>query len=73
MRIAKDFLRKAIQLVHAKRPLVKFKIEEGVNDKKLGESRKYTLCMQPKEEKSSIYLLTIEVFELGSPKEWLIF
>jgi hypothetical protein len=68
--IAKDFLREAIQLVNTKRPLIKFKVEEGVTDKKLGESRMYKLCMQPKEEKSPVYSLTIEVFELGSHEEW---
>eukprot|EP00957_Ditylum_brightwellii_P158017 12028416-Ditylum_brightwellii.AAC.1 len=73
MRIAKVLLRKAIQLVSTKRPLIKFKVEEGVTDKKLGESRMYKLCIHPKEEKSPVYSLTLEVFELGSPEEWLIF
>ena len=73
MRIAKDFLREAIELVNTKRPPIKFKVEEGVTDKKLGESRTYKLCTQPKEEKSPVYSLRIEVFKLGSPKEWLIF
>eukprot|EP00957_Ditylum_brightwellii_P007362 558326-Ditylum_brightwellii.AAC.1 len=73
MRIAKDCSREAIQLVNIKRPLIKFKVEKGVTDKKLRESRAYMFCTQPEEEKSPIYLLTIEVFELGSPEEWLIF
>eukprot|EP00957_Ditylum_brightwellii_P011192 847512-Ditylum_brightwellii.AAC.1 len=37
-----------------------FKVEEGVMDKKLGESRMYKLCMQPEEEKSLVHLLAIE-------------
>eukprot|EP00957_Ditylum_brightwellii_P187816 14300617-Ditylum_brightwellii.AAC.1 len=73
MRIAKDFSREAIQLVNTKRPLIKFKVEKIVTDKMLGESRMYKLCTQPKEEKLPVYSLTIEVFELGSPEEWLIF
>eukprot|EP00957_Ditylum_brightwellii_P062022 4707107-Ditylum_brightwellii.AAC.1 len=73
MRIAKDFSREAIQLVNTKRPPIEFKVEKGVIDKKLGESRTVKLCMQPKEEKSPVYLLTIEVFELDLPEEWLIF
>eukprot|EP00957_Ditylum_brightwellii_P000873 69101-Ditylum_brightwellii.AAC.1 len=44
MRIAKDFLREAIQFVATKRPLIAFKNEEGVTDKKLGESRMYKIC-----------------------------
>eukprot|EP00957_Ditylum_brightwellii_P069391 5267664-Ditylum_brightwellii.AAC.1 len=35
MRIAKDFLREAIQLVATKRPPIAFEIEEGVTDRKL--------------------------------------
>eukprot|EP00957_Ditylum_brightwellii_P098801 7526850-Ditylum_brightwellii.AAC.1 len=73
MRIVKDFLREAIKLVNTKRPPIKFKVGEGVTDKKLGESRMHKLCMQPEEDKSSVNLLTIEVFELGSPKEWFVF
>jgi hypothetical protein len=73
MRIAKEFLREAIQLVATKRPLIAFEVEEGVTDKKIGESRTYKLCTRPKEEKSPVYSLRIEVFKLGSPKEWLIF
>eukprot|EP00957_Ditylum_brightwellii_P136547 10413073-Ditylum_brightwellii.AAC.1 len=61
MMIAKDFSREAIQLVNTTRPLIEFDIKEGVTDKKLGESRAYKLCTQPKEEKFLIYLLTIEV------------
>eukprot|EP00957_Ditylum_brightwellii_P064811 4917467-Ditylum_brightwellii.AAC.1 len=61
MRIAKDFLREAIQLVATKRPLIAFEVEEGVTDKKIGESRTYKLCTQPEEDNSPIYLLTIEV------------
>eukprot|EP00957_Ditylum_brightwellii_P131646 10040035-Ditylum_brightwellii.AAC.1 len=71
MRIAKDFSREVIQLVNTKRPLIEFEVEDRVMDKKLRESRMYKLCMQP-EEKSPVYLLTIKVFELGSPEEWLI-
>eukprot|EP00957_Ditylum_brightwellii_P095607 7283375-Ditylum_brightwellii.AAC.1 len=52
MRIAKDFLREAIQLVNTRRLLIEFKVEKGVADKKLGESRTYKLCTQPTEEKS---------------------
>eukprot|EP00957_Ditylum_brightwellii_P103763 7904788-Ditylum_brightwellii.AAC.1 len=73
MRIAKDFLRESIQIMNTKRPLIEFKVEEGVIDKKLGENRMYKLCTQPEEEKSPVYLLTTEVFELGSPEVWLIF
>eukprot|EP00957_Ditylum_brightwellii_P164381 12514697-Ditylum_brightwellii.AAC.1 len=72
MRIATDFLREAIQLVATKRPQIAFKVEEGVTDKKLGESRTYKLCAQSEEDNSPMHLLTIEVFELGSPEEWLI-
>eukprot|EP00957_Ditylum_brightwellii_P184279 14036366-Ditylum_brightwellii.AAC.1 len=60
MRIAKDFLREAIQLVNIKRPLIKFEIYKEVTDKKLGESRAYKRCTQSKEETSPIHLLTIE-------------
>eukprot|EP00957_Ditylum_brightwellii_P017994 1356050-Ditylum_brightwellii.AAC.1 len=51
----------AIQLVATKRHLIVFEVEEGVVDKKLGEIRTYKLCMQPEEENSFVYLLTIEV------------
>eukprot|EP00957_Ditylum_brightwellii_P168701 12840690-Ditylum_brightwellii.AAC.1 len=61
MRIAKDFLREAIQLVATKRPLIVFKIEEQVTDRKLGEIRTYKLCMQPEEDNSPMYSLAIEV------------
>eukprot|EP00957_Ditylum_brightwellii_P042205 3196171-Ditylum_brightwellii.AAC.1 len=73
MRIAKDFLRKAIQLVNTKRPPIEFKVEKVGMDKKLGESRMFKICTQPEEKKSPVYLLTIQVFELGSPEEWFIF
>eukprot|EP00957_Ditylum_brightwellii_P060976 4628751-Ditylum_brightwellii.AAC.1 len=73
MRVAKDFLREAIQLANTKRPLIKFEVAEAVMDKKLGESRMYTRCTQLEEDKSPVYLLTIEVLEWGYPKEWLIF
>eukprot|EP00957_Ditylum_brightwellii_P025164 1904440-Ditylum_brightwellii.AAC.1 len=33
-------------------------------NKKLGESRTYKLCTQPKKEKSPVYLLTIEVKQM---------
>eukprot|EP00957_Ditylum_brightwellii_P116234 8865983-Ditylum_brightwellii.AAC.1 len=39
----------------------------------MGESHTYKLSMQPEEEKSFMYSLTVEVFELGSPNEWLVF
>eukprot|EP00957_Ditylum_brightwellii_P065674 4980512-Ditylum_brightwellii.AAC.2 len=61
MRIAKDFLREVIQLVATKRPPIAFGIEEGVTDKKLGESRTYKLCTQPEEDNFPVYWLTIEV------------
>eukprot|EP00957_Ditylum_brightwellii_P015178 1143460-Ditylum_brightwellii.AAC.1 len=73
MRIAKDFWREAIQLVGTKRPPIAFNIEEGVVDRKLGESRMYKLCPQPEEDNSPVCSLAIDIFELGSPKEWLIF
>eukprot|EP00957_Ditylum_brightwellii_P117927 8995163-Ditylum_brightwellii.AAC.1 len=61
MRIAKDFLREAIQLVATKRPLIAFKIDEGVVDRKLGESRIYKLCTQSEKDNSPMYSLTVEV------------
>eukprot|EP00957_Ditylum_brightwellii_P150667 11471848-Ditylum_brightwellii.AAC.1 len=73
MGITKDFLRESIQLVAMKRLPIAFEVEEGVTDNKLGESMTYKLCMQPEENNFPVYLLTFEVFELGSPKEWLIF
>eukprot|EP00957_Ditylum_brightwellii_P051723 3922266-Ditylum_brightwellii.AAC.1 len=73
MRIAKDFLRETIQLIATKRPPIVFEIEEGVTDRKLGESRTYKLHTHPEEDNYPVYSLKIEVFELGSPKEWLIF
>eukprot|EP00957_Ditylum_brightwellii_P090996 6928726-Ditylum_brightwellii.AAC.1 len=39
MRNAKDFLRETIQLVATKRLPIVFRVEEGVEEKKLGESR----------------------------------
>eukprot|EP00957_Ditylum_brightwellii_P075734 5755901-Ditylum_brightwellii.AAC.1 len=54
MRISKDFLREAIQLVATKRPLIVFEIEEGVADRKLGESWMYKLYTQPEEENSPV-------------------
>eukprot|EP00957_Ditylum_brightwellii_P148069 11273540-Ditylum_brightwellii.AAC.3 len=33
----------------------------------------HTLCTQPEEENSPVYSLTIEFFELVSPKELLVF
>eukprot|EP00957_Ditylum_brightwellii_P098449 7500587-Ditylum_brightwellii.AAC.1 len=71
MRIAKKNSRGDIQLVATKKQLIVFEIVEGV-DQKLGESRTYKLCMQPEEDNSHVYLLTVKVFELVSPKEWLI-
>eukprot|EP00957_Ditylum_brightwellii_P058719 4452856-Ditylum_brightwellii.AAC.1 len=49
MRIAKDFLREAIQLAATKRCPIAFEVKEGVTDKKLGEIRTYKLCTQPEE------------------------
>eukprot|EP00957_Ditylum_brightwellii_P078489 5968148-Ditylum_brightwellii.AAC.1 len=37
------------------------------------ESRTYKFCTQNEEDILPMYSLIIEVFELGSPKEWLIF
>eukprot|EP00957_Ditylum_brightwellii_P090246 6873319-Ditylum_brightwellii.AAC.1 len=59
MRIAKDFLREAIQFVATTKPPAAFEIGEGA-DWKLQESRTYKLCMQPEEENSPVYLLTAE-------------
>eukprot|EP00957_Ditylum_brightwellii_P109499 8351073-Ditylum_brightwellii.AAC.1 len=64
MRIAKDFLKEAIQLVATRRPSSTFNIEEGVADMKLGESRTYKLHMQLEEDKSPLYFLTVEVRQL---------
>eukprot|EP00957_Ditylum_brightwellii_P119628 9127106-Ditylum_brightwellii.AAC.1 len=72
MRIVKDFSRKTIQFIATKRPPIVLKVEEGVTNKKLGERRMYKLCMQPEEDNSPVYSLTIDIFKLGSPKEWLI-
>eukprot|EP00957_Ditylum_brightwellii_P196877 14999732-Ditylum_brightwellii.AAC.1 len=72
MKISKDFLREAIQLVPTKKPQITFEVDGDV-DKKTGESRTFKPCMQPRKENSPIYSLTIEVVELVSPKEWLVF
>eukprot|EP00957_Ditylum_brightwellii_P031305 2373197-Ditylum_brightwellii.AAC.1 len=58
------FLERAIQLVTTKKPQIMFEVTGNV-DKRWGA--------QPDEENSPIYSLTVEVFELGSPKEWLLF
>eukprot|EP00957_Ditylum_brightwellii_P197089 15014938-Ditylum_brightwellii.AAC.2 len=60
MRSDKDFLREAIQFVATKKPPIAFEVEEGA-DWKLGESSTYKLCMQPEEDNSPVYLLTVEV------------
>ena len=57
------FLKRAIQLVTTKKPRIMFEVTGNV-DKRSGA--------QPNEENSPIYSLTVEVFELDSPKEWLI-
>eukprot|EP00957_Ditylum_brightwellii_P149296 11370652-Ditylum_brightwellii.AAC.1 len=54
MRISKDFLREAIQLVNTKRPQIKFEIGKEVTDKKLGQIRTYKLHKQPKEKKPPV-------------------
>eukprot|EP00957_Ditylum_brightwellii_P169525 12902390-Ditylum_brightwellii.AAC.1 len=72
MRIVQDVSREASQLVTTKKSLILFKVEEG-SDQKLGESRMYKLFTQPEEDNSPVYLLAVEVFELVSTKEWLIF
>eukprot|EP00957_Ditylum_brightwellii_P115761 8830624-Ditylum_brightwellii.AAC.1 len=61
MRIAKDFLREAIQLVATNRPPIAFGIEEGVADRKLGESRMYKHCKRLEEDNSPVYSLSVEV------------
>eukprot|EP00957_Ditylum_brightwellii_P074756 5681620-Ditylum_brightwellii.AAC.1 len=71
MRIAKKFLKKAIQVVATKKPLIAFEVDTYI-DQKIGESRTYKFCMQPEEDSLPVYSLTIEVFELGCPEEWLI-
>eukprot|EP00957_Ditylum_brightwellii_P090223 6871598-Ditylum_brightwellii.AAC.1 len=68
MGIAKGFLKEAIQLVATKKPPIAFEVESGM-EQKLGESRTYKLHTQPEEDNFPMYLLTIEVFELGSSKE----
>eukprot|EP00957_Ditylum_brightwellii_P138010 10521945-Ditylum_brightwellii.AAC.1 len=61
MRKTKVILREVIQLVATKRPPSAYKVEEGIADKKLGESRWYTLCMQLEKDNYLVYFLTIEV------------
>eukprot|EP00957_Ditylum_brightwellii_P171317 13041522-Ditylum_brightwellii.AAC.1 len=73
MRIAQGFLREAIQLVAMKKPPIASEVEEGVANRKLGENRTYKLYMQSEEDNSPVYSLTVEIFEFGSPEEWLIF
>eukprot|EP00957_Ditylum_brightwellii_P064361 4884931-Ditylum_brightwellii.AAC.1 len=63
MRIAKDFLREAIQLVATKRPPIAFKIEEGAVDRNLGEKRMYELHTQLKEDNVPVYSLAVEVLK----------
>eukprot|EP00957_Ditylum_brightwellii_P144465 11004523-Ditylum_brightwellii.AAC.1 len=72
MKIAKDFSKETIQLVATKKPPIVFEVDAST-DQKLGESRTYKLCTTSEEDSSPAYLLTVERFELGSPKEWLIF
>eukprot|EP00957_Ditylum_brightwellii_P036701 2779917-Ditylum_brightwellii.AAC.1 len=60
MRIAHFFLREAIQCVTTKKPLIVFRVEKGA-DWKLGESRTYKLCLEPEEDNSPVYSLTVEV------------
>eukprot|EP00957_Ditylum_brightwellii_P058596 4444105-Ditylum_brightwellii.AAC.1 len=61
MRIAKGFLREAIQLVATKMHPTAFEIEEGVADGKLGKSSMCMLCTQLEEDNSPVYSLTVEV------------
>eukprot|EP00957_Ditylum_brightwellii_P029321 2216627-Ditylum_brightwellii.AAC.1 len=68
----KIFSREAIQLVVTKKPLISFKVEAST-DQKMGKSCTYKLHMQPEEENSPVYSLSVEVFELSSPKQWLVF
>eukprot|EP00957_Ditylum_brightwellii_P182372 13892924-Ditylum_brightwellii.AAC.1 len=70
--MAKDFSREAIQFVAMKEPPITFEVDAGI-DQKMGESRTYKFCMYPEEDSLPVYSLTIEVFNFGSPKEWLIF
>eukprot|EP00957_Ditylum_brightwellii_P189376 14414465-Ditylum_brightwellii.AAC.1 len=60
MRITKDFLRETIQLVATKRLPITFEIEEGVADRKLGESMMHKLCTQLEEDNPTMYSLTVE-------------
>eukprot|EP00957_Ditylum_brightwellii_P051821 3929566-Ditylum_brightwellii.AAC.1 len=46
---------------------------EPSTDQKMGENRTYKLCMQPEDDNLPMSSVTAEVFELDSPKEWLIF
>eukprot|EP00957_Ditylum_brightwellii_P035131 2663912-Ditylum_brightwellii.AAC.1 len=73
MRIAQDVSRKDIWLDVTKKPLIAFKVEEGAANRKLGKSRTCKLYMQLEEDNFPVYSLTKEGFELGSPKDWLIF
>eukprot|EP00957_Ditylum_brightwellii_P158403 12056367-Ditylum_brightwellii.AAC.1 len=72
MKLANDVSRKSIQPVVTKKPLITFEAEQSL-DQKLGESRTYKLHMKLEEDNLPVYSLTVEVFELSSPKEWLIF
>eukprot|EP00957_Ditylum_brightwellii_P159124 12110403-Ditylum_brightwellii.AAC.2 len=72
MKIAKDFSREAIQLVATKTLLIVFEVEPNA-DGKMGESRTYMPCTHLEEDNLPVYSLTVELFELGSPNEWLIF
>eukprot|EP00957_Ditylum_brightwellii_P211204 15365889-Ditylum_brightwellii.AAC.2 len=39
----------------------------------MGENCTYKLCAYPEEENSPVYVFTVEGFDLGSPREWLVF
>eukprot|EP00957_Ditylum_brightwellii_P142152 10830350-Ditylum_brightwellii.AAC.1 len=60
MRITKEFSREATQLVATKMPPVAFEIEEGVEDRKMRESRMYKLHIQPEEDNSLMWSLTMK-------------
>eukprot|EP00957_Ditylum_brightwellii_P050646 3839426-Ditylum_brightwellii.AAC.1 len=64
MRIARDFAREAHLLVVTKKPMIPFKVEEST-DQKMGERHTYKLYMQPADDNSPMYSLTIDVFKLG--------
>eukprot|EP00957_Ditylum_brightwellii_P003572 270738-Ditylum_brightwellii.AAC.2 len=70
--LEKDCLRETIQFVATKKPPISFNADDTV-DCKMGNCCTYKLCTQPEEESAPMYLFTVEVFELGSPKEWLVF